>query len=204
MGKTEITFSNISTPAASTRDRNSLAIKIDCSKIQTPEIYLGYQLTRERLGNIENFQPDETESYNIPHNNNITNFKPNSVYLEGQWKNNPDNVELQSETGRIVLNYFAKSVNIVAGGPPGATGRVSVDNVTDIQYRPTSFPLTSSSTSIQKVNEGLGTDISDGTSQFSIDGQRLYNLISSNEYGQHVITVDVRGKGFQLYTFTFG
>jgi hypothetical protein len=62
----------------------------------------------------------------------------------------------------------------------------------------------SSSTSIQKVNEGLGTDISDGTSQFSIDGQRLYNPISSNEYGQHVITVDVRGKGFQLYTFTFG
>jgi hypothetical protein len=140
MGKTEITFSNISTPAASTGDGNSLASKIDCSKIQTPEIYLGYQLTRERLGNIENFQPDETVSYNIPHNNNITNFKPNSVYLEGQWKNNPDNVELQSETGRIVLNYFAKSVNIVADGSPGATGRVSVDNVTDIQYRPTSFP----------------------------------------------------------------
>jgi Thioredoxin like C-terminal domain len=165
---------------------------------------LGYQLTRERLGNIENFQSDETVSYTIPHNNNITNFKPNSVYLEGQWKNNPDNVELQSETGRIVLSYFAKSVNIVAGGPPGATGSVSVDNVTDMQYRLTSFPLTSLSTSIQKVNEGLGTDISDWRSQFSIDGQRLYNLISSNEYVQHVITVDVRGKGFQLYTYTFG
>ena len=57
---------------------------------------------------------------------------------------------------------------------------------------------------MQKVNEELGTDTSDRTSQFSIDGQRLYNLISSNEYGQHIITVDVRGKGFQLYTFTFG
>ena len=52
--------------------------------------------------------------------------------------------------------------------------------------------------------ETLGKGISDGTSQFSIDGQRLYNLINSDEYGQHVITVDVRGKGFQLYTFTFG
>jgi hypothetical protein len=161
-------------------------------------------LTRERLGNIENFQPDETVSYTIPCINNITNFKPNSVYLEGQWKNNPDNVELQSETGRIVLNYFARSVSIVAGGPPGATGSVSVDNVTDIQYCLTSFPLSSSSTSIQKVNEGLGTDISDWRSQFSIDGQRLYNLNSSNEYVQRVITVDVRGKGFQLYTYTFG
>jgi Thioredoxin like C-terminal domain len=168
------------------------------------EIYYGHQLTRDHLGNIENLQPDETISYTIPHNNNITNFKPNSVYLEGQWKNNPDNVGLQSEKGSIVLNYFARSVNIVAGGPPGATEGVSVDNVTDIQYSHTSFPLSSSSTSIQKVNEGLGTDISDGTSQFSIDGQQLYNPISSNEYGQHVITVDVRGKGFQLYTFTFG
>ena len=54
------------------------------------------------------------------------------VYLEGQWKNNPDNIELQSEMGRIVLNYSAKSVNIVAGGPVGATGRVSVDNFTNI------------------------------------------------------------------------
>jgi hypothetical protein len=126
------------------------------------------------------------------------------VYLEGQWKNKPDNIELQSEMGRIVLNYSAKSVNIVAGGPVGATGRVSVDNFTNILDRPISFPSSSSSTSLQKVKEGLGTDISNVTSQFSIDSQRLYNLINSNEYGQHVVTVDVRGKGFQLYTFTFG
>jgi hypothetical protein len=69
-------------------------------------------------------------------------------------------------------------------------------------YRPTSIPPSSSAT-LQKDEEGFGTDISDKTSQFSIDGQRLYNLINSDEYGQHVITVDVTGKGFQLYTFTF-
>ena len=204
MGKTEITFSNTSVPAVSAGDGNSQASKRDFSKIQTPEIYLGYQLARDRLGNTENFQPDRTVSYTIPHNLNNTNFKPNIVYLEGQWKNKPDNVELQSEMGRIVLNYSAKSVNIVAGGPVGATGRVSVDNFTNILDRPISFPSSSSSTSLQKVKEGLGTDISNGTSQFSIDSQRLYNLINSNEYGQHVVTVDVRGKGFQLYTFTFG
>ena len=204
MGKTEITFSNTSVPAVSAGDGNSQASKRVFSKIQTPEIYLGYQLARDRLGNTENFQPDRTVSYTIPHNLNNTNFKPNIVYLEGQWKNKPDNIELQSEMGRIVLNYSAKSVNIVAGGPVGATGRVSVDNFTNILDRPISFPSSSSSTSLQKVKEGLGTDISNVTSQFSIDSQRLYNLINSNEYGQHVVTVDVRGKGFQLYTFTFG
>jgi|GEM_PF-3469098 len=52
--------------------------------------------------------------------------------------------------------------------------------------------------------ETLGKDISDGASQFSIDGQRLYNLNNSNEHGKHVVTIDIKGKGFQLYTFTFG
>jgi thiol-disulfide isomerase/thioredoxin len=195
MGKTEITFPNISIPAISASDR------LDYSKIETPEIYLGYQLARERLGNRENFHPDKTVSYTIPHNNNSTEFQPNIVYLEGQWKNNPDNIELWSETGRIVLNYTAKSVNIVAGGTPGTTGRVSVDNFTNMLDRPSS---SSSAASLQKEEQGLGTDISDGTSQFSIDGQRLYNLINNNQYGKHVVTIDVKGKGFQLYTFTFG
>ena len=48
----------------------------------------------------------------------------------------------------------------------------------------------------QQYCRRMKKDISDRTSQFSIDGQRLYNLINSDEYGQHVITVDVRGKGF--------
>lgn len=67
MGKTEITFSNISMPAISAGDGNSRASEIDFSKIQTPEIYLGYLLARERLGNTQNFQPDRTISYTIPH-----------------------------------------------------------------------------------------------------------------------------------------
>lgn len=43
--------------------------------------------------------------------------------------------------------------------------------------------------------ETFGKDISDGTSQFSSDGQRLYNLVNSNEYGKHVVTIDMKGKG---------
>ena len=42
--------------------------------------------------------------------------------------------------------------------------------------------------------ETLGKDISDGTCQSLIDGQRLYNLINSNEYGKHVVTIDIKGK----------
>jgi thiol-disulfide isomerase/thioredoxin len=209
LGRTEITFSNISNSTVPAGGGNSKAIEIDFSKIQTPEIYLGYQLAQERLGNTENFQPDRTVSYTIAHDNNSNNssntdFKPNMVYLEGRWKNNPDNIELQSEMGRIVLNYSAKSVNIVAGGPLSATGRVSVDNFTNLIDAPMSFLSSLSSNSQQEVEEGLGANISDGMSQFSIDSQRLYNLVNNNEYGQHVVTIDIRGKGFKLYIFTFG
>ena len=51
--------------------------------------------------------------------------------------------------------------------------------------------------------KSLGTDLSkDG--KFVIDGQRLYDLAMHNNYTTHNIVIDVKGKGFQLYTFTFG
>jgi hypothetical protein len=51
------------------------------------------------LGNPEGFKPDQIVSYSI--SPNTTNFKPDIVYLQGDWKNNPDNTELQSDTGVI-------------------------------------------------------------------------------------------------------
>lgn len=201
MGKTEIVFSNTSRiPAVSADNKNSQSSDIDFSKIRTPEIYLGYQLARAPLGNPQNFQPDRIVSYSILSSNDSTNFKPNIVYLEGQWKNNPDNVELQSETGRIILNYSAKSVNIVAGGTLGTVGRVSLDNIDKNLLGHSS----SSSSSLQQQEKDFGTDIARGPGEFSIDGQRLYNLVDDDDYGEHVVTIDVKGKGFQLYTFTFG
>ncbi|MFL6405807.1 MAG: redoxin family protein, partial [Nitrososphaeraceae archaeon] len=85
---------------------------VDLRQSTTPEIYTGYSTARTPLGNPEGFKPDQTVSYSIPSN---TNFKPSIVYLQGKWKNNSDNMELQNDTGRIALVYYAKSINIVAG-----------------------------------------------------------------------------------------
>ena len=52
-------------------------------------------------------------------------------------------------------------------------------------------------------NNSLGEDLSSDGS-FRIDGQRLYNLAIHNNYTAHYIVIDVKGKGFQFYTFTFG
>src|SRR5919202_6817183 len=89
---------------------------VDLRQSTTPEIYIGYDKARAPIGNPEGFKPDQTISYSIPPN---TSFKPSIVYLQGKWKNNSDNMELQNDTGRIVLIYYAKSVNIIAGGNGG-------------------------------------------------------------------------------------
>ncbi|MGN6633279.1 MAG: thioredoxin family protein [Nitrososphaeraceae archaeon] len=176
-GLKQISFS---TKTAPTINSKSLQY-IDLSKQTTPELYLGYSYARSPLGNSQNFEPEQTVTYTIPSN---TNLQPNSVYLDGQWKNNRDNIELQGNSGSIILTYYAKAVNIVASGK-GQTGTVTEDGNSKIPIK------------------SIGTDLNkDG--KFILNGQRLYNLALHDSYGVHSIIINVKGKGFQLYTFTFG
>jgi thiol-disulfide isomerase/thioredoxin len=159
---------------------------VDLSQKTTPEIYVGYKTARASLGNPEGFRPDQAVTYSVPSN---TDFKPHIVYLQGSWKNNPDNMQLQSDSGRIVLAYYGKSINIIAGG--NGTGIVSNDKEKE------------GAASATLSNNSQGKDLSSDGS-FRIDGQRLYNLAIHNNYSNHTIIIDVKGKGFQFYTFTFG
>ena len=171
---------SFSTKTAPTINSKSLQY-IDLSKQTTPELYLGYSYARSPLGNSQNFEPEQTVTYTIPSN---TNLQPNIVYLDGQWKNNHDNIELQGNSGSIILTYYAKAVNIVASGK-GQTGTVTEDGNSKIPIK------------------SIGTDLNkDG--KFILNGQRLYNLALHDSYGVHSIIINVKGKGFQLYTFTFG
>ena len=99
-------------------------------------------------------------------------------------------MELQNDSGRILLTYYAKAVNIIAGGKGG--GIVSNDV----------GPGAAASTA-KTLNKSLGLDVSQDGS-FRIDGPRLYNLSIHNNYALHNIVIDIKGKGFRFYTFTFG
>ena len=123
-------------------------------------------------------KPDQTVIYNLPDKNEI---KPNVIYLEGKWKNNSDNMELQGNNGSIILKYNSKSVNIVAG----ENGNLTVTQDMNL------------------IKNDLSKD-SSSNGKIVIDNQRLYNLVTNKEYGEHTIEIDVKGKGFQIYTFTFG
>jgi len=163
---------------------------VDLTQNITPEIYIGYNTARAPLGNREGFKPDQAVSYLIP---STTNFKPHVVYLQGKWKNNPDNMELQNDTGRIVLLYYARSVNIIAGGSGEAVVKNDKDGGT----------VAAAVATVATSNKSLGKDLSSKGS-FKIDGQRLYNLSIHDNYAAHYVIIDVKGKGFQFYTLTFG
>jgi thiol-disulfide isomerase/thioredoxin len=179
-GSLASTNNNTATEATITTTTPEYVQSADFSKINSPELYFGYQFASAPLGNPEGFRPDRTVDYSLAKID--SDIKPNVIYLDGTWKNNADNMELQSETGRIVLVYSAKSVNMVAGGNGEVT--ISEDRSTAVgKYR--------------------GADLSE-EGKFTIDGQRLYNLSMHDGYGAHYIVIDVKGKGFQAYTFTFG
>ena len=184
MGAKEISFNTKPT----TLIKPESLYYVDLRQSTTPEIYIGYNTSRAPLGNPEGFKPDQTVSYSIP---STKNFKPDTVYLEGNWKNNPDNMELQNDTGRILLTYHAKSVNIIAGGKGGG-----------VVFNDEGGGAAAGSTA-KIPNKSLGADLSQDDS-FRIDGHRLYNLAIHNNYTTHNIVIDIKGKGFQFYTFTFG
>lgn len=144
---------------------------------QTPELYFGYNFAfgRNQLGNSEGFKPDQIVSYSLPEKLTRDYF-----YLEGQWQNFGDRMKLVSENGKIILPYFARSVNIVA------------TNESELKILLDGNPVSP---------ENAGADVQDGVAHIS--GDRLYNLISSPDAGAHTLTI-IPKPGFEIYTFTFG
>lgn len=145
---------------------------------RTPEIYFGYEFAygRDQLGNAEGFHPNKDVTYKIPDKMHESHF-----YLEGTWKNLQDKMVLTSDSGRIVLPYYAKQVNIVAAGQ--ADLRILVDG--------------------SPVDESAGLDIAEGGTVHTQDAT-LYNLVNAQSAASHVIEIQVDGAGFEIYTFTFG
>jgi Thioredoxin like C-terminal domain len=141
------------------------------SKINSPELYFGYQFARVPLENPDGFNPDKTVDYSLSKTGSDT--KPNIIHLDGTWKNNVDNMELQSNTGRITLVYSAKSINVVAGG--NGEGSISEDGSTFL-------------------DKNRGADPSE-KGRFAIDGQRPYDLSMHDNYGAHSMVIEVKEKG---------
>ncbi|MBT7252844.1 MAG: redoxin domain-containing protein [Candidatus Nitrosopelagicus sp.] len=147
--------------------------------IRTPELYFGFSFAegRNQLGNEEGFSKNKVVTYQLPEQ-----FREHYFYVEGMWKNNNDGMMLVSDSGKIVLNFKAKQVNIVASNE--AVLKITYDgNLMSSEIR--------------------GDDVlPDGT--VNISEPRLYNLIESAQEGLHEIVIKIENPGFEVFTFTFG
>ena len=146
---------------------------------RTPELYFGYQFAQNRnqLGSDEGFQPNKIVTYSEPKDIDLHKF-----YLTGEWLNHEDSMELISDTGSIKLLYNAKEVNIVTEND--ANLEIFLDD------KPLDFKYS-------------GSDIISGN-VLTVSEPNLYNIIDSETSASHVMEIKITGKGFQIFTFTFG
>lgn len=133
---------------------------------RTPELYFGYKFSKDQLGNQEGLVNDMIVNYTLP---NVT--QNHLFYLEGSWKSNSDNFELKSGEGMITLDYYARSVNLVAGSKKPVPIEIFLDG--------------------EKINDLI------------VEEFDLYNLISSEESGNHSLKIKSRND-LMVYSFTFG
>ena len=149
------------------------------SMFKTPELYFGYKFAQNRnqLGNEEGFQPGKIVTYLESEKIDLHKF-----YQIGDWKNHEDSMELVSNTGAIKLLYNAKQVNIVT------------ENDANLEIFLDGKPLPA---------KYAGEDITSGN-KLTVSDANLYNIISSENSASHLIEIQIEGKGFQIFTFTFG
>jgi len=149
------------------------------SLFRTPELYFGYKFAQNRnqLGSEEGFKLGQTVTYLKSDKTDLHKF-----YLTGDWKNNVDSMELVSDTGTIKLRYNAKQVNIVT------------DNIAKLEILLDGEPI---------LAKYSGNDISLGNNLI-VSEASLYNIINSENSESHLLEIQIEGKGFQIFTFTFG
>ncbi len=149
----------------------------------TPELYAGVLFAFPRnqfIGNKKN--PERLEDFVLP----IRLALKNTIYLDGKWYYNSDNLHLQGEEGVIAFDFTAEEVNIVADNLADA---VEMDVLIDGEY---------------VSPENAGDDVVfDGSRAFVIvDSARLYNVYRG-EYGNYRLDLKVT-KDFIFNAFTFG
>ncbi len=146
---------------------------------RTPELYFGYKFAegRNQLGSQEGFSKNNIVNYQLP-----DQFKQHYFYMDGMWENNKDGMKLVGDSGKIVLNFNAKQVNIVADG----------NAILKIEYDGGIIPI-----------DSRGYDIN-SNGEVIISEPRLYNLIELDQEGPHEIIIKVAEPNFEIFTFTFG
>ena len=152
----------------------------------TREIYAGYDRggAEGSLGNPEGYRPEQIVDYKpVPNGTVAAAGTDGTIFLEGPWRASPEYLEAAADGARVLLPFRAQDVFIVASS---ADGPVDVKLLLD---------------GVAVPANALGADAGGGVAHVSRPD--LYRLLHLGAAGEHRLTL-VAGKGFRLYTFTFG
>jgi len=155
-------------------------------KIKTPEIFIGSH-RNQFLGNPRGLRIKGRGDFIEPET-----LGQDLFYLVGLWEMKDEYALFEgNEPGKVILNYSAKSVHMVARAP----GRL-----VQVEVRLDGHPL---------EFETAGRDIafdSTGRSWVTMGDGRLYSLVHDQRhgYGRHTLTLIIKTKGLEAYTFSFG
>jgi thiol-disulfide isomerase/thioredoxin len=152
-------------------------ISIDYNDVQSPETYFGTE-RNEYLANGAQGQAG-LQTLTIP-----ASTQPNELYLGGTWNFADQYATNQNAGAEIKFEYDAKNVYMVASANTPVTIKVLRDG--------------------QPLGSFAGADVSATSSTAVVQADRLYNLISGSDYGDHTIDIVVQNPGLNAYTFTFG
>jgi len=151
----------------------------------TPEIYAGSDrgAVNGAIGNPEGYQPDRVVDYRPVDAQTIAQVGTDGVFfLQGRWRASGEYLDAAADGARLTLPFYATDVFFVAAAPSGADVRLELDG------KPVPPSVIGASAGGGVVRVGRSD---------------LYRLIHLPNAGAHRLTL-VAGKGFRLYTFTFG
>ena len=148
----------------------------------TPELLTGY--VRGSIGNVEGFSPESVVGYTDPRL-----YLTGRFYVDGPWLNGRDSMQLQADSGGVIIDYEALEVSVVAqsGGSQAIEATVLQDE----------RPLTQAE---------CGDDVrltADGRSVLTIRAPRTYGVVRNGEHGRHVLRLGLNSRGLLVYGFAF-
>jgi len=152
-------------------------VSVDAALVGSSETYFGAE-RNEYLANGSQNQPG-TQTLTIP-----ASTQPNALYLEGTWNFADQYATNQTANARILYQYSAKNVYMVASADQPVTIQVLVDG--------------------KPVGALAGADVSPTSSTAVIQANRLYSIVQGTDYGAHTLEIIVEDPGLHAFTFTFG
>ncbi len=144
-------------------------------RTQTPELYFG-----SLRGKVENVPSD-------------TSLSEDQIYSIGKWSQEKEYLKHTGETADledlIILKYRAKEVFLVMGSEDDSPIKVYV---------------TLDGVPLSKHLAGKDVKYEDEKAYMEVSFATLYNLISSKEFGDHILRLSTTSDKLQMFAFTFG